>query len=161
MRPAAQGSSPQIARASAVLPEAFAPRIAHCWPSRICQQVSWRMCRSPIRTVIRSRSIKIRSEDTANDLPPPAMRTVIIQQSTLVRQSPFGCCWSPTLLILGLLQDDSTAKWGNLDNCIQHVFSLYFTFLTIFKILNVIWLIIMETFIVTVFSSCLNVFSYF
>jgi hypothetical protein len=38
-----------------------------------------RMSLSQILTVIRSRSIKIRSEDSAIDLQPLAMRTVIIQ----------------------------------------------------------------------------------
>jgi hypothetical protein len=57
------------------------------------------------------------------------MRTVIIQQSTLVRQSPFGCLLiasnAPSLfvgvvqsLMLGILQEDSGTTYGNLNDCI-------------------------------------------
>ena len=56
MRPDVQGSSPRIARARAVFPEAFGPSIAHCCPSRICQLVSGKISRFCNRTVIRSRS---------------------------------------------------------------------------------------------------------
>jgi hypothetical protein len=87
------------------------------------------MSLSQILTVIRSRSIKIRSEDSAIDLQPLAMRTVIIQQSALVRQSPFGCLLiasnAPSLfvgvvqsLMLGILQEDSGTTYGNLNDCI-------------------------------------------
>jgi hypothetical protein len=63
------------------------------------------------------------------DLQPLAMRTVIIQQSTLVRQSPFGslliASHAPSIvvglvqnLMLGILQEDSDTTSGKLNDCI-------------------------------------------